>query len=37
MANILTRHFASIAAAATVETFLSEVRWLDRKTFNDGV
>jgi len=26
MADILTRHFASIAAAATVETFLAEVR-----------
>jgi hypothetical protein len=34
MVDILTRHFASIAAAASVEVFLSEVRWLDRRTFN---
>jgi len=37
MADILTKHFASIANAATVETFLSEVRWLDCRTFNDSV
>jgi hypothetical protein len=34
MADILTRHFAINAAAAPVEVFLSEVRWLDRRTFN---